>query len=1372
MSVLASESSARDEERRQQQTFRQITLAAVIFAGLGAFIYLGLYLAAPDRRALPALVVNLAFGLAVAWARARIKNRTLAAYVIFGLMFLVLIGVAATVSGLTAWLSAMAFLPPAFIGLTAGARRIVPGFVMSFAVALILALINGTATWERIGLTDYPVALVSFHVITVGALVAPSVQLFRSLDQAIHHARASARQLRLLYDTSRLFGSTLTLDKLLPAVANHLARIIDAAGCFVALRDPATGELVPTAADSAHHAAYRHIRIRPGEPTLATVVCERREPVVVEDVHLSPHVNPHVAAQFHTRSLLGLPLIHHDEVLGAVMISETRYQRHFTSEEITRVQGLVQQVAAEIANAQLFEQTRRRSDDLEFLYWMAGATAATLDAEHVMRQVADGLMRSLGIDGCAFSRWDRDKHCVITIGDYRLTDNRTIVFPGDLGHAYNLDQYPVTLFYLQTQSIGQYGMDTPDMPPEEIEILRQLGFASMLFVPLVAPSGVFGMIELYARATRTFSEEEMARAMAVANLTATALERARLVEAERHSRRVTESLLDVAHAIGNQLDLDKLLGLILDQLRSLIPYKRGSIALLDAATGHFTPRASFGLSQAVLDHPPSLDPAIMPTSDRLVTTRRPYRIADTRTHSERQRMPGADDVLSWLGVPLVRSDQVIGFLMLDHSEPGFFTEEHERLAEAFAHHAAIAVDNAQLYQAAKHSLSNLNLLHNIAITVASSASLPEAMQHTVEAIQADLGQPYAVLQLLDSATSELAVRAMIGYPDSTRNLRIKVGQGITGWVAQTGQPALIPDTRLDPRFIDGSPDHAIRSELAVPLIAESEVLGVINVESTEPGAFDEGDLKLLSTLSGNLAMILRNLQLLDDLRDANVRLRELDQMKSHFLANVSHELRTPLNAIIGFAEILIDGLIGPLGADQREFVSNIHASGKHLLKLINDVLDLSKIQSGKLTIEMRPTNPYDVIRETCTVIAPLVAKKNQDLVLKLASGLPSVVADPLRLKQILINLLSNAHKFSPEGSCITLSAQSLGDAIRFGVTDQGDGIRPDQHELVFQEFAQLDDDPTHPHEGTGLGLSITRRLVEMHGGHIWIESSGTPGWGATFHFLIPAQLPAEPVAAPASETERRPVLIIENDPHFSNLLALYLSQQGYQPIQCFNIQTITSTLREIHPVLITLDLMMPDRTGWSVLRELKSVPDTRDVPIIVISALKAPDTGLEPGIEYLTKPFHLKDLQAVLRRVDPALRPERPRVLIVDDDALVNQLLDTMLPKNEYAVTTVSRGSDALDRIRRDPPDVVILDLLMPEMSGYQLLHLLRSDPATRDLPVIVLTAKHIGAEEHIRLSEAAQIVVRKADLTRQRLIDALRQLHLPARPEPNEVTA
>jgi signal transduction histidine kinase len=389
---------------------------------------------------------------------------------------------------------------------------------------------------------------------------------------------------------------------------------------------------------------------------------------------------------------------------------------------------------------------------------------------------------------------------------------------------------------------------------------------------------------------------------------------------------------------------------------------------------------------------------------------------------------------------------------------------------------------------------------------------------------------HVAILLLESEGNTLCLEAGVGYPpDLIGNLRLELGQGITGYVARYGQPALVPDVRLDPRYYEGTPDT--RSELCVPLVVGPWVIGVLNVESPQPNAFTEDDQRLLSTLASNLAVLVERARLFEEveaartelqqraeaLEEANVRLQELDRLKDEFLASMSHELRTPLNSIIGFSEVLVDGLLGEMSDEQKECIQNIHAGGEHLLALINDILDLSKIEAGRMALEPATFDIVGLLAEVEAATTPLVEKKSQVLKVERDGDLPRLTADRTRIKQVLLNLLSNAYKFTPPKGHITLSCR-LADpsTILFSVADDGIGIKPEDQEIVFEEFRQADGSHAREMTGTGLGLAISKRLVEMHGGQIWLESEY--GHGATFSFQLALGGPPAAEPEPSDQT--------------------------------------------------------------------------------------------------------------------------------------------------------------------------------------------------------------------------------------------------------------
>ncbi len=403
-------------------------------------------------------------------------------------------------------------------------------------------------------------------------------------------------------------------------------------------------------------------------------------------------------------------------------------------------------------------------------------------------------------------------------------------------------------------------------------------------------------------------------------------------------------------------------------------------------------------------------------------------------------------------------------------------------------------------------------------------------------------------------------------------------------------------------------------------------MGALNVESRQVDAFTERDLQLLTTLSHNLTIIVENIRLLEEVRAANGRLKELDRLKSQFLANMSHELRTPRSTpLSALSELISDGLAGPTTPEQTDYLNNINTSGRHLLELINDILDLSKIQAGRMTLERQRLTVTSMVAEVQAIIAPLTARKQQQFSLQLMPNLPQIEVDPLRIKQVLINLLGNSSKFTPEGGQVTLRVTRIeSDLLLFSVSDTGRGIPPAAQSTIFEEFRQAQD-AADREEGTGLGLAIAQRLIEpgWPGVESGAESSGQPGLGATFYFTLPTQ-PDQPASSSANRAAPDVALIIEDDLDFSELLALHLRQAGYQTRQCFSGQDARAALQDQIPNLITLDMQLPDVSGWTLLQEIKHDPTLRHAGILVISGQELAQVTATPGsVEYLGR-FILK----------------------------------------------------------------------------------------------------------------------------------------------------
>lgn len=459
-----------------------------------------------------------------------------------------------------------------------------------------------------------------------------------------------------------------------------------------------------------------------------------------------------------------------------------------------------------------------------------------------------------------------------------------------------------------------------------------------------------------------------------------------------------------------------------------------------------------------------------------------------------------------------------------------------------------------------------------------------------------------------------------------------------------------------------------------------------------------------------------------------------NKFKDQFLSTMSHELRTPLNAVLGFSDLLTEERYGPLNERQRRYVTHIHTGGKHLLRLINDILDLSKIEAGRLQLAIESVPVDNSFAEVIDTLRPLADKKSQSLSVHASPNL-SVRADTTRFKQILVNLLGNAIKFTPEGGKIELAAQQLGEVVRVEVRDSGPGIPVEEQQRIFEAFHRLRQSEKNA-EGTGLGLAITRRLVELHGGHLSLESK--LGSGSCFYFTLPVILTFEKKDARRTEpgfntSGSARILVIEDDPAAAQLLQSQLASSGYDVVLCDQRQRVVEMAAELAPDAITLDIMMTPANGWELLSDLKSDPRTAKIPVIVVTIIDQPATGALLGAdEYVVKPVEKATLLAAVERC-LNLRGHLGRgrsILVVEDDAPTREFIAELLSKHGYIVSTAADGAKARAQVAASLPELVVLDLILPQVSGFQLLAEWRGNSRTADLPVFVLTSKDLTPEE------------------------------------------
>ena len=546
----------------------------------------------------------------------------------------------------------------------------------------------------------------------------------------------------------------------------------------------------------------------------------------------------------------------------------------------------------------------------------------------------------------------------------------------------------------------------------------------------------------------------------------------------------------------------------------------------------------------------------------------------------------------------------------------------------------------------------------------------------------------------------------------------------------------------------------------IPMVVGGQWIGVIDCIYQDKIYFPEDEIRRTQTIGAQASVAIQNLYSIEIAEQAVEEMREVDRLKSEFLANMSHELRTPLNSIIGFSRVILKGIDGPINELQQQDLEAIHHSGQHLLDMINNILDLSKIEAGKMELRIEEIQLHDVIDSVVSTARGLVKERPIQMLTDIPENMPSVSADRTRIRQILLNLLQNASKFTDEGS-ITVKVTELEESkkVKISVIDTGIGIAPDDQNKLFERFSQVDSSLTRKVGGSGLGLSITKLLVEMQGGEINLDSD--VGKGSDFWFTLPLADVVEEVHPQPEEDidpEKKVIISIDDDVKIIDLYKRYLRTHGYQVIGISQPDHVLEKIKEIKPYAITLDLMMPQKDGWAVIQEVKKDPETADIPVIICSILEEKDRAYQLGaVDYLVKPILESELVSAVNNLNLPTEKESNQILVIDDDPNVFQLVEIALrDSHQYKLYYANGGFEGLDKLKKLHPDAVILDIMMPDLDGFSILETMQGDPKLRKTPVIILTAADLTVEQRQKLEMNKREVLSKDDFKSKQLINFL----------------
>jgi GAF domain-containing protein len=1208
-------------------------------------------------------------------------------------------------------------------------------------------------------------------------------------------------ELATLNAVAQALSVSLDLKDLLDEALSRTVNALGFSGGLVALADTHRDNLALSSYTGLPPKLVQHMQTHGMSDTLCNLVYNEGTPLRLTDLRQDCPVNADPLLEAGLRSYAGTPIVHKEHVLGTLsLFSQAR--RATSESEQALLTAIGQQIGLAVENARLFEDVTREREVAHTLLDTAEALSTTLQLDRLLERVLDELQRVVPYDSASISLLHHDQSPSARAGEDHPSTAWIVAsrgFERTPSQGFVWEELPLIRRVVQEHAPAI--VPDVDAEPAWRSPVEELGpVRSWLCVPLISKNKTLGLLMIDSHRPNAYDEETARLAFAFAHHAAIAIDNSRLYEQTRVQLREAVLLHGVTAALSATLDLDQMLPYLARSLCEAMNSSRVELYELNEKTGDLTVVAHY----ATLEQAPAESSSAGQTrslSDfhaaaEALSWDRPLqvRIDDSEIDAQDKAVLADREAQAALLLPIAVHGHTLGLAAVWESDgPRRFAPGEIALGQTLIHQAAIAMENASLFEATREQVQRTELLLEASKAATSTLDSTEVLQRLAEAVAQAIGADMTAVCLLNEDGT--ALRPVIGHQVPPRWLETYRGLPIPieehpfveeAW--RSRQPiytsAAPDDPRLNERTRQLFPGESI---LLIPMTVRDEIIGGLWAtwwEEAHP--FVEEELQLTEGIVRQAAVAIQHARLFEEveaarvelqqraeaLQEANVRLQELDRLKSQFLANMSHELRTPLNSVIGFSEVLVDGLMGELSAGQKECAENILGSGEHLLALINDILDLSKIEAGHVTLEPTSFDVTEWIREVQGTVKPLFDKKAQVLEMRMGDNLPSLTADPFRIKQVLLNLLSNANKFTPEEGRVTLACHMADpNTMLFAVSDTGIGIKPEDQEIIFEEFRQAGDF-SEKVKGTGLGLTISRKLIEMHGGRIWVESE--PGHGATFSFLLPVTGPPDAEAKTGStvalSTQNKTVLVVEDDRQFSNLLAFYLRQEGYTPVQHYTGAEVLERTVALEPAFITLDLMLPEQDGWKIISALKSDRRTQDIPILVITAVKdGQELALSLGAaDYLAKPVHRSDVQNLLKRMKvPAPEDRKTKVLLVDDDPDVIQLLEEMLLREHYETLVARDGQQGLDAVRDERPDMIILDLVMPGATGFEMLTKLRDVPETADIPVIVLTAIDVTPEQRRFLDENTQGILLKSQITPQVLLAELRRLEEQRRQTP-----
>ena len=1048
-------------------------------------------------------------------------------------------------------------------------------------------------------------------------------------------------------------------------------------------------------------------------------------PVVVNDVHADPTWLPNPMLP-DIQSEMAVAVISGEKVLGVLDVHSDELN-HFTDADLAIMTTLAAQMGSAIQNALLFSETQRYANEMTLLNTVVTEAASSLDLRKSLTGMITQMAKALSLSDAGVTLIN-SQGLLEVMAELHVEEGKL----SEIG----VKPSPVHPMFENMLASGDpltfTNVPEINLPPEIKRVTDTQKTQTVTFIPLMAQDKAFGFASLHiSQPGREFSSDEMRLATAILTQVSIVVQNAQLFEQTQQALGQANTFKQLVNATAQ--------GIGMSDLQARIIYANEALVKI------------FGEDNA------------QEVVGKELVQYYPERLKDFFSEQVLNDVMQKD---AWTGELEIAAKTGKEISTINNL---FLVKDDNGSAQFIANVVTDITGQKHAEDVLRRQNEYLATAGDVSRLISSTLDLPTLFERAVSLIQSRFKYYHVAVFTVEETGFNAVLREATGEAGSEmkRNQHsLPVGsKSIMGYVTGNGETLVVNNTKIDSTHRPNPLLPDTLAEAGIPLKIGTRVIGALDIQSTSMNAFHPEDIAVLQTLSDQIAVAIDNARSYDLAQKAVGEMRELDRIKSQFLANMSHELRTPLNSIIGFSRVILKGIDGPVSDQQHQDLNAIYNSGQHLLGLINDILDLSKIEAGKMDLSVEEMNIGDTITSVLSTAAGLLKDKTVKLKQDVPPNLPTIRADPMRMRQIVLNLISNAAKFTDEGS-ITVSAEPHTTPtghleVMISVTDTGPGISPENQTKLFQAFSQVDSSPTRRTGGTGLGLSICQRLVEMHNGHIGVRSA--VGKGSTFYFTVPQYNQPEIQVVPG---QGKLILCIDDDQQVIGLYDRYLKPQGYQVVAVTNPAAARDAIKRFKPYAVTLDIMMPEIDGWSVLEELKADPETRGTPVIICSIVEEEEKGFSLGAsDYLVKPILEDDLLGCLNRLngDGMIK----EVLIIDDSPDDLRLMEKIIAENgKFRPTLAQGGEKGWEMIVNNHPHAIILDLFMPDLNGFSILEQLRSTPELSDIPVIVVSGVDLTPEQKKQLDNLGKRLLQKAMLNEKELFATLTKAlkHLDAR--------